>query len=148
MVFTIPELGSGVALIVHDRASNVGGVAHILLPDNQLAGMNEQDPDMPAKFANIAVPLLFEQFEAMGGNKKTSTTRLVGGAQLFNFGGGGGNPLNTGPRNAIAIRAAVSRLGYVISKTDIGGNKARNLRFVLITGQVHVQPVGGNASVL
>jgi chemotaxis protein CheD len=138
-VLSVPNIGSSIVLCAFDYAHLVAGVAHVMLPDSGTAS----DERMPGKFANLAIPLLIQQMETLGGNKETCWFKLIGGAQMFNFGGGGGNPLNIGSRNAIAIRAALSKQGIPVEKSDVGGNKGRSFRFVVATGQLAVQQIGG-----
>lgn len=145
-IYTIPNLGTGIALIIYDTINGVGGIAHIVMPESALA--NSHGEELPGKYANLAIPYLLEKFNELGGQKRGSVVKMVGGAQLFNFGGGGGNILNIGARNATAIRAAMSKLGFVIEKADTGGNKGKALRFIMATGQLYVSPIGGNEYLL
>jgi len=144
-VFSISSIGTGVVVVVYDARNLVGGVACVSMPESKLSmqsPLEELPKDKPAKFADLAIPLLLEEFRALGGDKNISTVRLVGGAQLFNFGGGGGNLLNIGVRNAMAIRTALTKEGFVVEKADTGGNKPRSIRFELSTGNVYVRPIG------
>lgn len=151
-VFTLPNIGSSVAVFVYDAEKKVGGVAHIAMPESSLSSTYNQAPgdasQVPAKYADLAVPKLVEDFLASGGQKNSSKVYLVGGAQLFNFGGGAGNLLNMGARIATAIQTAMSREGLAVEKADTGGNKGRSVRFVLATGQIHVRQIGGDEYVL
>ena len=140
-VMVIPNIGTGVAVVIYDMQNKVGGIAHVVLPESSLS--NAHNEQMPGKYANLAVPLLLDKYTGMGGQKRATIVRMVGGAQLFNFGGGGGNILNIGARNATAIRAAMSKQGYAIEKADTGGNKGKAIRFVLATGQLYVRQIGG-----
>jgi chemotaxis protein CheD len=144
-VYSVSSIGTGVVVVVYDPQNLVGGVACVSMPESKLSmqsPLEEQPKDKPAKFADIAIPLLLEEFKALGGDKNNSTVRLVGGAQLFNFGGGGGNLLNIGVRNAMAIRTALTKEGFVVEKADTGGNKPRSIRFELNTGNVYVRFIG------
>ena len=141
VVFTIPNLGTGVALTIYDYLHQVAGIAHIVLPESALS--EAYADELSGKFANLAIPILVEQFNKLGGQKRDSVVRMVGGAQLFNFGGGGGNILNIGARNATAIRAGMSKQGFVIQKADTGGNKGKSVRFMVATGEIFVCPIGG-----
>ena len=146
-VFSVPNLGTGVALTIFDKLNVIGGVAYVVLPESSLDGSYTSE-SLPGKYANLAVPKLLEEFAALGGEKRSCVIRMVGGAQLFNFGGGGGNILNIGARNATAIRAALSKQGFPIERADTGGNKGKTLRFVMATGQLLVAPIGGNEYIL
>lgn len=140
-VLTIPSIGTAVAVIIFDMQNRVGGIAHVVLPESTMN--NDMNECLPGKYANLAVPVLLEQYLGVGGQKRTTIVRMVGGAQLFNFGGGGGNIMNIGARNASAIRAAMSRFGYAVEKADTGGNKNKTIRFVLATGQLYINVIGG-----
>lgn len=140
-VFTISNVGTSIAVVIFDMQNKIGGIAHVVLPESSLS--NSYVEQVPGKYADQAIPRLLEAFTEEGGQKRTSVVRMVGGAQLFNFGGGAGNILNIGARNATAIRAAMSKQGLAIEKADTGGNKGKALRFVLATGQVYVSQIGG-----
>lgn len=140
-VLYVPQISTGVALLLHDFQNKVGGLAHIVLPESSMS--TETSDGLPGKFANLAIPALLEQFTDLGGKKTTTVVRLVGGAQLFNFGGGGGNIINIGARNAIAIRASLFKMGFVVAKADTGGNKSKSIVFKIGTGQALITPVGG-----
>lgn len=142
VVFCIPNLGTGVALTIYDTINRVGGIAHIVMPESSMS--NSYGEDLPGKYANLAIPTLVEKFTEAGGQKRGTIVRMIGGAQLFNFGGGGGNIMNIGARNATAIRAAMSKLGFAIEKADTGGNKSKAIHFIMATGQLHVSIIGGS----
>lgn len=141
-IFTVPNIGTSIVVVIYDLQTKVGGLAHVILPESSLSTSHMEQ--VPGKYADKAVPKLVQEFTAAGGQKRSSIVRMVGGAQLFNFGGGGGNILNIGARNATAIRAAMSKQGLAIEKADTGGNKGKSIRFVLATGQIYVQQIGGS----
>ena len=72
-------LGSCVAIVLYDRAVQVGGLAHVLLPSDSMA----RDRTNRAKFPSTAVPLLVEQMRALGALDRRIEARLVGGASMF-----------------------------------------------------------------
>lgn len=146
LVLTIPNLGSSVALMIYDPQFKVGGIAHILLPDSTLDGTRAAES--PGRYADLAVPELIQQFSEAGGQARLSKIRIVGGAQMFNFGGGGGNLLNIGSRNATALKASLSKLGLSIEKADTGGNKGKAIRFMIATGHVYIRQIGGSEYLL
>lgn len=138
--FAVDNLTSGVLLLIYDSANTVGGVAYIFLPDSKMAGPIEEENE--GKFADLAVPRLLEEFAAAGGQQSSATVRLIGGSQLFNFGGGGANSMNVGNRNELAIRNILSNQGWVIGNCDIGGNKGRKVKFSIENGRVMVGQTG------
>lgn len=148
--YTIPNVGSSLVIVLYDKTTKTAGLAHIALPDSNLQGAGGalDDPTNPAKFVDLGLPRLLHQFEAKGGQKSTTSARLVGGSQLFNFGGGLGNPLNVGSRNAITARTLLTRAGISTEKADIGGNKGRNIRFEMAENKIYVSLVGGKEYML
>ena len=94
-------LGSCVALIVYDRASCVGALAHILLPHEALSRAKGK----ASKFSSTAVPHVLEEMRALA-EIASPEARLVGGASMFaSLLKGGG--INMGERNVIATRRAL-----------------------------------------
>lgn len=146
-MFVIPNIGTSLAVMIYDIQNRVGGIAHIVLPESSLS-TTPYTETIPGKYADVAIPRLLEMFTEAGGQKRYSNVRMVGGAQLFNFGGGAGNLLNIGARNATAVRAAMSKQGLGIEKADTGGNKGKSLRFIVATGEIYVQQIGGNEYLL
>ena len=72
-------LGSCIAIVLHDGAACVGGLAHVLLPSPALS---KQDGN-PAKSPHTAVPRLLELMAERGASRRRVTARLVGGASMF-----------------------------------------------------------------
>jgi len=136
----VDNLTSGVVVLLFDAANHIGAAAYVFLPDSKMAGPIEEDNE--GKFADLAIPALLSAFEEAGGQQSATTVRLVGGSQLFNFGGGGANSMNVGNRNELAIRGVLSNHGWVISNTDIGGNKGRKVKFIMADGKVLVAQAG------
>lgn len=152
--FNVERISTGILVVLFDRASHVGGCAHILLPDTEISNdapflnpklarpqVGAKEP-LPAHYANEAIPALWEKLERLGANESYTSAKLIGGSQLFNFGGGNGNPLNLGSRNAIVCRTLLTRLGIEIDKTDVGGNRIRSVYVSLRDGNVYVTPMG------
>jgi chemotaxis protein CheD len=144
-VYEVVNIGSGVVVTFYDIEHRIAGIACVILPESKLA--NDANGAMaghsPARYADLAIPRVLEEFVALGANKRSTIVRMVGGAQLFNFGGGGGNLLNIGVRNATAVRTALSRQGFAIERADTGGNKGKNILFSVASGQIVVCPAGG-----
>jgi chemotaxis protein CheD len=145
-VFAVANIGTGVVVTIFDPGRKTGGIAHIVLPENNTTAASVSPPGappLPAKFADEAIPQLLDAFTKEGGSIQSSIIRIVGGAQLFNFGGGTSNLLNVGARNVTAVQTALAKAGLSVEKSDVGGNKAKSLQFVLATGEVLVRQIGG-----
>lgn len=130
-------LGSCVAILLHDAAAEVGGMAHVLLPE-PFAGRPNPNP---AKFATSAIPWLVEELESTGANPQRLRARLVGGASMF-AALMTPNSLNMGERNVAASRDVLAQLGIPICGEDVGGDYGRSVRFNAGAGNVIVSTVG------
>ncbi|HEX3159827.1 MAG TPA: chemotaxis protein CheD [Gemmatimonadaceae bacterium] len=128
-------LGSCVAIVLHDPFTNVGGLAHILLPDETLS----RDTANAAKFATTAVPLLLQEMKHLGARGEV-VARIAGGAAMFRslLASSG---LNVGERNVDATRRVLHDAGVRLAGEDVGGEHGRSVYFSLRTGQVRVRSV-------
>ena len=63
--FSVIGLGSCVAIVLYDKASRIGGLAHVLLPDPSLS----TTPEKTMKFATTAIPQLLSEMEELGAGR-------------------------------------------------------------------------------
>jgi chemotaxis protein CheD len=132
-VITTLGLGSCVAITVYDTRARVGGLAHILLPNESMS----RDRANRAKFPATAVPLLLEQMRKRGA-LGPYIGKLVGGASMFGallpIGG-----VNMGQRNVEAARRALVDAGVTIAAQDTGGGYGRSVFFHVTDGRLIVK---------
>ena len=138
VILTAPGLGSCIGLTMYDPLVKIGGMAHVVLPDSTTS---TKELTHPGKFADTAVLELISLLTKKGASKHNMIIKISGGAQMFNF-EKGGNVLNIGMRNAIAVKAALSKEGLNIRAADTGGNKGRTMRLEVETGIVYVRCIG------
>ena len=131
-VISAVGLGSCVALMLYDRATRVGAMAHILLPHESLSRL----PGGAAKYGSTAVTHLLQTMRVLAAIE-TPVARLVGGASMFasllRVGG-----INMGERNVEASHRALATAGIAIEAEDVGGEYGRSVYFDVATGQVRV----------
>ncbi len=137
-VLTCLGLGSCVALVVHDPAAGVGGMAHMVLPES---GAGRVSSTSPAKFVDLAVPLLVEAMVRAGASRTRMQVQLVGGASMLEV-PGRANTMQIGERNAVAARAAVAALRIPVAAEHLGGASGRTVRLEVGTGRVDVSTAG------
>lgn len=142
IILNINNLSAGIAVVLYDTQHKLGGLAHIPLPDSQLELDDQWKASTPAKYADVAIPALWERFTSLGAKAEYTWAKVIGGAQLFNFNGGAGNALNVGSRNLVTARTRLSQLGIALEKTDTGGNRAKQLRFTMALGQIAIRKMG------
>lgn len=125
-------LGSCIGLALVDRASNVAGLAHVVLPESQ----GKIEPK--AKFADLAVPDLIARVVAAGAARRRLEAVLVGGARMFTVGAS----LDIGARNAEAVREALEKERIRVRAEEVGGNRGRTAR-VIVGADISSQLAGG-----
>ncbi len=113
-------LGSCVGIAVFDPTTNTGGLAHVMMPENDRSNGN------PAKYADTAVPALLHEMSKAGVERSSLVAKLTGGACVLGNEGGSGM-LNIGERNLAISRQALTAAGIDIVAEDTGGVIGRKM---------------------
>lgn len=136
-------LGSCVAIMLYDKDTRTGGMAHVLLPSRSLA----RDATNPAKFPETAVPLLVHRLTQLGADPRRLVAKLAGGASMFAALMTPGT-IQMGERNIVASRNALRAAGIAIAGEAVGGGQGRSVRFHLADGRAEIRTVGTDAGVI
>jgi chemotaxis protein CheD len=136
-------LGSCVAICLFDPASEVIGMAHVVLPGADPTGAPN------AKYAGTALPALIARMQLQGaGDHRRYVARLAGGAQILMLGGSGKLP-RIGDLNSVAVQAALKTNGIPLKAADLGGSRGRSVWFSPGEGgQIRVRTIGSAERVL
>ncbi|MHC5113964.1 MAG: chemotaxis protein CheD [Planctomycetota bacterium] len=127
-------LGSCIGLALYDGASNVGGLAHIVLPQSR----GKEEP--PGKFVDTCVPALLQEMRALAGRPIAPEARLAGGANMFAT-----KVTDTvGKRNIEACERLLDELGIPVRSRHCGGDKGRRMMLDSHTGVVTIEIVGAD----
>lgn len=126
-------LGSCVALCVYDAVKNVGGMAHMVLPDSD----DGRRGGAEAKFVDLAVPLVLREMEQLGAARTRMKIHLVGGAQMLS-GASFTDTMMIGQRNVEAARAALDSERLKITSEDTGGDAGRTVKLAIATGELEI----------
>lgn len=129
-------LGSCIAIVLHDPAAQVGGLAHVLLPSPALSRRAQN----LAKCPQTAVPLLLEQMARLGASPRRITARIAGGASMFAALAAPGT-VNMGERNVVATRNALMSHDIPLVAQDVGADYGRTVRFRVADGRVDIESV-------
>ncbi|SDQ60107.1 chemotaxis protein CheD [Virgibacillus subterraneus] len=130
-------LGSCVGVVLYDLSRKVAGLAHVMLPDSNLAkqlNMNE------FKYANTAIDYLIKELCTNGARKYALQAKLAGGAQMFQF-ESSNDLMRIGPRNVQAIQEKLRQYGIPVVAMDVGGNSGRTIDFDPATGNLKIRTV-------
>ncbi len=128
-------LGSCVAIALYDREAQVGGLAHILLPNKSMS----RETSNPAKFPETIVPLMLDEMRQLGSAPDARiSAKIVGGASMF----GqlvSGTGINVGERNVAATRDVLASANIPLLAEDTGLDYGRSVYFHLDDGRVEVR---------
>jgi len=130
-------LGSCVGVAIRDPQTNVGGLAHVMLPDSNAVKNNSNI----AKFADTGVVELVRQMEAAGAQKRRMVAKIAGGAQMFAM-QSKTELMRVGDRNVEAVKKILGELGIKILAEDTGANYGRTVEFYPETGDYLIKAVG------
>ena len=133
-VITTIGLGSCVAIVLYDRDTQIGGLAHVLLPSPSMS----REAGNPAKFPETIVPVMLQAMRALGARDGGVSAKIVGGASMFGQ-LATGTGINIGERNVLATREALAAASVPIVAEDTGLDYGRSVYFHLADGRVEVR---------
>ncbi|ELY85141.1 chemotaxis protein CheD [Natrialba taiwanensis] len=126
-------LGSCVAIALYDPETEIGGLAHTMLPDGDEA---ENSDRKPGKYADTAIRALLRRMVERGASYTTVEAKLAGGSDMFEFDSFGDG---VGKRNIDAAKAELEKLGVPLVASDLGGDRGRTVEFTPETGTLLVK---------
>ncbi len=133
-------LGSCIGVCAYDPVLKLGGMVHVMLPNNVMA---VGEVINLAKFANTGVPLLIKEMEAQGAVRFRLVIKIVGGAHMFST-AVQESVFNIGNRNLEAVEEACRLLGLRITARSVGGHNGKSVNLDLETGDVYVKTLDSN----
>jgi len=129
------SIGSCVVIVLYDKTSKKGGMAHAMLPSR--GDKEKTDVEAPAKYADDSIDRLLEKLEQMGSAKANIHAKLVGGARMFKI--LSGDRKGIGESNLNAARGHLEELGIPVDSEDTGGTTGKTAILNLSTGIVDVE---------
>lgn len=134
-ILSVCSLGSCVAAILYDPVNKIGGMVHVILPENSSSNGREFNP---RRFADTGIKILVKEIVSAGAERFYLKAYLVGGANLF--------PTlsqqlakNIGRENAEAVRRILQKEHIPIIAEDTGGNYGRSIEFYISSGEVWIK---------
>ncbi|NLI92206.1 MAG: chemotaxis protein CheD [Peptococcaceae bacterium] len=135
-------LGSCIGVCIYDLQSQIGGMAHIMLPSSR-----EMMKGNAAKYADSCIELLLEDLYKMGVSRIRLKAKMAGGAQMFTF--AGKTPLlKIGERNAEAVEQELKKAGIPLLAYDVGGTFGRTIHFDIKTGDLYIKTINHGEKVI
>ncbi|OPY06523.1 MAG: Chemoreceptor glutamine deamidase CheD [Syntrophaceae bacterium PtaB.Bin038] len=131
-------LGSTAAVLLYDKETRVGGIAHFMLPSS--TSEPRRALEYPAMYADVAIPRLVESCIGKGACRESLTARLAGGSILM----GQGISRSISEGNIATARQVLEKLAIPLTAENTGGNHNRAVRMEIATGKTVVRrPDGG-----
>ncbi|MGY4689843.1 chemotaxis protein CheD [Salibacterium sp. K-3] len=118
-------LGSCVGVVLYDEDRQSAVMAHIMLPDSEMAGTRSVQR---AKFADTAMEDALACLREKGSRLNRLQAKLAGGAQMFSF-SSNSEMMRIGPRNSEAVKSFLRDHGIAVRGEDTGGSKGRTIEF-------------------
>lgn len=137
-------LGSCVGIAVRDPVTQIGGLAHIMLPDSTAMRGNNSTIE---KFADTGIVELVRQLEAMGAVRSRLVAKIAGGATMFQV-QSRNDIMKIGERNVQATIAKLKELNIKLLAQDTGENFGRTVTFYPETGEFHIRAVGKSQKII
>lgn len=135
-IWLVTNVGSCVAICLHDTINKCGGLAHIMLPY-----ANGNSLELPYKYANTAVPTLAESIRKMNNDKVRLIAKIAGGASMFSD--IKCHLINIGRKNVDAVKESLKANNIPLLAEDVGGNHGRKVSFNTATGTMVVRSLKG-----
>ena len=125
-------LGSCVGVALYDARQQVGGLAHVVLPDSK--GPTES----PGKYGNTAIPLLLEMLGKLATKKLRLSAKIAGGANMFST----TSTETIGKQNIDAIEKLLAQHRIPLLASHCGGTQGMRMTLDVATGRVSIEIVG------
>ncbi|MDG6223414.1 MAG: chemotaxis protein CheD [Candidatus Bathyarchaeota archaeon] len=139
-VSLVTNVGSCVAICIHDPINKCGGMAHIMLPSSSICRKDV----LHSKYADTAVPALTKALKQSGKCSFALSAKIAGGANMFpNL---NSNTMNIGTKNVEAVKQALTEHGIKLLAEDVTGIVGRKVTFNVVTGEVYVRNGNGDAT--
>lgn len=134
-ILSTSGLGSCVGIALYDSESQIGGLAHAMLP-----AAAESSGKPPEKFVDAGIERLEAALSEQGAAIDRVEARLVGGADMLDFDGADSG---IGQRNVETARRVLAERTISIAAEAVGGDRGRSLAFYTDSGRVVVQSRDG-----
>ncbi|GAB3018278.1 chemotaxis protein CheD [Natronobiforma cellulositropha] len=134
-------LGSCLAIALYDPDTEIGGLAHIMLPNGDEI---ENSDAKPGKYADTAIRALLRRMVERGASYTSVEAKITGGSDMFEFESFGDG---VGKRNTEAAKRELEKLGVPIVAEDVGGTEGRTVEFTPGTGTLTIKKANTDAGV-
>lgn len=136
-------LGSCVAVALHDSATKIGGLCHIMLPSSSRARASGN----PKKFADMCLFEMLKDLEGRGCTADKLVAKIAGGARMFDL-PNREKSSSIGERNRDAVLVELAKRRIPLIAEDTGGNYGRTVEFHTGNGDILVRSLRSETKVI
>lgn len=136
-------LGSCVGIALRDPVTQIGGLAHVMLPDSTAIKNNSNI----YKFADTGIEELVRLMVEAGASRLRLVAKIAGGAQMFAF-QNKVDLVRVGERNVEASIEKLQELKIPILAEDTGATYGRTVVFYPSSGDFVIRAVGKDEKVI
>jgi chemotaxis protein CheD len=140
-------LGSCIGIVLYDRITRAGGMAHIMMPDSSRAKKSDGGILNKAKYVDTAIEEMLLEMEHLGARKINIRAYVFGGANMFPELFHKDAFLNMGERNIDAVKEELARKKIKIAAEDIGGSWGRTITLYTESGRIEMKTAQGEEKV-
>ena len=137
------DLGSCVAIAMHDPQTGVGGLLHIMLPRYTDVDMNSAQN--LAKYADTGIDTLVKNLVLKGAKRERLVAKLAGGAHMVRS---ESESSDISSRNAEAVRRKLAGMHIPVIAAELGGYHPRTVTFEPGSGTFRILTAGKTDKVL
>jgi chemotaxis protein CheD len=123
-------IGSCIALCLYSAEYRIGGLAHVMLPGGDPAGVD-------CRFAATALQKMITEMTVEKLKIDRIIAKMVGGANMFPD--VQGRSTKMGERNILSVKELVALYGIKVVSEEVGGTAGRAVTFDLSNGIVTVK---------
>ena len=123
-------LGSGLAVVIWDSESKVGGLLHAMLPESGVDRTRAQE--YPGMFLDTGIEALLSQALKAGASKERLRICLAGGAEVI----GSNGKVDIGGLNLAAAERCLKRLNLTVQAAETGRHSNRSITLHTSTGRL------------
>ncbi len=128
-------LGSCVGVTFWSRKLRAGALCHGVLP-NCPANWPAAEQAAAFRYVDFSIRHLAGQFDRLGACRRDLEVKLFGGADVLPVDRLRSGKPTVGAQNCAAALETLSREGFVVAASDLGGQRGRRIHFHTGTGRV------------
>ena len=137
----VTVLGSCVAACIRDTKNLIGGMNHFLLPTDTKTKLKQpmawHNYDLAVtRYGDFAMEQLINKIIKMGGKREHLEAKIFGGGKMFANG-----MSDIGLQNIQFVKEYLKTEGIKIVKSDTGGEYARKVYYIPVTGDVFLKRI-------